>query len=129
MGWSKDVSKQWTVYDTPSLTCETSGGTTSQHPMHLRTCNRESTSPQMAISSPQSESPEDMPLLGPEESKRHYKDIVHEKHSNMNEITEVNNNELHCLHEKKAFGPHMAAMVFQPELIDGTGSTVVEELR
>jgi hypothetical protein len=70
-----------------------------------------------------------MPLLGPEESKRCYKDIICEKRSNMNKITEVNIDELRHLHEKKAFRPQMAATVFQPESIDGTGSTVVKELR
>jgi hypothetical protein len=97
--------------------------------MCLRTHNRESTGPQAAILSPQSESSEDMPILGPEESKQCYKDIVRKKCSNMNKITEVNNNELHRLHEKKAFGPQMAATLFQPESIDGTGSTVVKESR
>jgi hypothetical protein len=70
-----------------------------------------------------------MSFLGPEESKRRYKDVVCEKRSNMNEITEVNDDELRRLHEKKAFGPQMAATLVQPESIDGTGSTVVEELR
>jgi hypothetical protein len=58
MGWSKDISKRRTVYNTPSLTCETSSVTAYQHPIRLRTRNRESNSPQMAISSPQPESSE-----------------------------------------------------------------------
>jgi hypothetical protein len=69
MDWSKDVSKRWTAYNTPFLTCETSGITASQHPMHLKMHNRESSGPQAAVSSPQSESSNNMTFLGPEESR------------------------------------------------------------
>jgi hypothetical protein len=112
MGWSEDISKRWTVYDTPSLTCKTSGVTAYQHPTHLRTHNRESTGPQTAVLSLQSESSKDMPFLGPEESKQCYNDVVCKKCLNMNEITEVNDDELCCLHKEKAFSPQMAATLF-----------------
>jgi hypothetical protein len=41
----------------------------------------------------------------------------------------VNDDELHRLHEEKTPGPQTAATLAQSELIDSTGSTVVEELR
>jgi hypothetical protein len=127
MGWSKDVSGQWAAYNTPSLTCETSGITTSQHPMHLRTHNRESPSPQMAVLSPQSESSNDMPFWGLEESRRCYKDVVCKKCSNGNKITEVNNNKLRHLHEEKTSSPQMAAMLSQSESSNSTPFLVPEE--
>jgi hypothetical protein len=68
-----------------------------------------------------------MPFLGPEESKRRYKDVIREKRSNMNKITEVNNNKLCRLHEKKAFGPQTAATLSQPESSDSTPFLVPEE--
>jgi hypothetical protein len=129
MGWSENVSKRWTVYDTPSLTCKTSGVTTYQHPIRLRTRNGESNGPQMAISSPQPESSEDMPFLGPEESKRCYKDVVREKRSNGNEITEVNDDEFRHLHEEKNPGPQTAATLSQSESANSTPFSEPEELK
>jgi hypothetical protein len=77
--------------------------------------------------SPQSESSEDMPILGPEESKQCYKDIVRKKCSNMNKITAVNDNKLRRLQEEKNPGPQTAAMLSQSELSKSTPFLVPEE--
>jgi hypothetical protein len=69
------------------------------------------------------------PILMPEESKQHNRDIVHERHLYVNVVTEVNNNELHCLHEKESSGIQVVATSSQSDLVDGTGSLVAEEAR
>jgi hypothetical protein len=83
----------------------------------------------MAVSSPQPESSEDMPFLGPEESKQRYKDVIHEKRSNGNEITEVNDDELRRLQEEGWCGIQKATTSSQSEPVNGRRVLVTKESR